>query len=152
GSGVWYGEGNHRNKSLRLPENFDQTISSAEIVAALYAVQTTPLQMVLRMEFEHRTVVEAVNKINTLEDSGWIGCNDVGPLRALAASLRAREAETTLKAVDEPTVGTVVARQLARDGALKVNPDAISLHADPDQMLRGAKLRSLTQSLAYKGI
>ncbi|KAJ7253881.1 hypothetical protein C8J57DRAFT_971791, partial [Mycena rebaudengoi] len=42
GSGVWYGEGNHRNKSLRLPENFDQTISSAEIVAALYAVQTTP--------------------------------------------------------------------------------------------------------------
>ncbi|KAJ7266226.1 hypothetical protein C8J57DRAFT_1040482, partial [Mycena rebaudengoi] len=43
GAGIWYEEGDPKNKSLKLPETFEQTISSGEYAAALYAVQTAPL-------------------------------------------------------------------------------------------------------------
>ncbi|KAJ7209930.1 hypothetical protein C8J57DRAFT_1257323 [Mycena rebaudengoi] len=112
-AGIWYEEGDPQNKSLKLPETFEQTISSGEFAAALYAVQTAPLQIELDMEFERKTVIDAVSKMDTYEDHGWIGVKDSALLRALAVSLREREAETTLKQVDEPTVGTAGAAQLA---------------------------------------
>lgn len=41
GSGIWFGQGDGRNKSIRLPESFN-TNNMAEIYAALEAVRLSP--------------------------------------------------------------------------------------------------------------
>ncbi|KAJ7908071.1 hypothetical protein B0H13DRAFT_2233358 [Mycena leptocephala] len=68
------------------------------------------------------------------EDRGWIGVANNGPLRALAAGLRMRAAKTIL---------------------LYQNPrpqGCIHLEVPRDKQLQGAKLSSMTQSMAYRGI
>ncbi|KAJ7254831.1 hypothetical protein C8J57DRAFT_1656907 [Mycena rebaudengoi] len=127
GSGIWYGEQDPKNRSSRLPISVEQTISAAEIAAALYAVQTTPFGTPLNLELGRKTVVDAVGKIESFEDIGWIGVRDSALLKALAASLRARTAETTFSTPAEPTIGTAGVTQLARDGASKDAPDAINM-------------------------
>ncbi|KAJ6614396.1 hypothetical protein B0H10DRAFT_1803617, partial [Mycena sp. CBHHK59/15] len=88
-----------------------------------------------------------------LEDKGWIKTADREPLQALAAELKARTAATFF--VVHSTVGAdrcTGASWLAREGCKKELSDDISLEIRRELKLRGAKLSSLTQAVAYAGI
>ncbi|KAJ6536993.1 hypothetical protein B0H19DRAFT_962784 [Mycena capillaripes] len=85
------------------------------------------------------------------EDRGWIGVPDRDPTQALAACLRKRTAATILVKVAD-SAPHKLASQLAQDGAANDVHGIINLSVTQGPHLRGAKLASLTQALAYKGI
>ncbi|KAJ7923120.1 ribonuclease H-like protein [Mycena leptocephala] len=152
GAGYWIDEDDPGNSSIKLPAAIEQTRPNAEIVAAMVAVQTTPVDIELRLENPRGSVLNAMIKnLTKWEDRGWIGVPNRSPLRALAAGLRQRTGKTTL-AITKTSPGNPAAAALARSGASKTEEDNIHLDVALDSQLPGARLSSLTQSIAYKGI
>ncbi|KAJ7821842.1 ribonuclease H-like protein, partial [Mycena leptocephala] len=152
GAGYWIDEDDPGNSSIKLPAAIEQTRPNAEIVAAMMAVQTTPVDIELRLENPRGSVLNAMTKnLTKWEDRGWIGVPNRSPLRALAAGLRQRTGKTTL-AITKTSPGNTAAAALARSGTSKNEEDNIHLDVALDSQLPGARLSSLTQSIAYKGI
>ncbi|KAJ7851352.1 RnaseH-domain-containing protein [Mycena leptocephala] len=85
------------------------------------------------------------------EVGGWIGVPNSPPLRALAAGLRQRTGKTIVP-ITKTSPGNTAASALARSGASKTEEDNIHLDVPLDSQLPGARLSSLTQSIADKGI
>ncbi|KAJ7505812.1 hypothetical protein B0H11DRAFT_1708029, partial [Mycena galericulata] len=95
GAGIWYAEGDPRNKSLKIPQNLSQTRSNAEAIATLHCIQSTPLHVELHIACNSNSIALALcNHINKWENNGWIGIPDRAPLQALAAGLKTRMAVT----------------------------------------------------------
>jgi ribonuclease HI len=152
GAGYRIDEDNPGNTSIKLPAAIDQTRPNAELVAAMVAVQTMPVDIELRLENPRGSVMLAMTKnLTRWEDRGWIGVPNSSPLRALAAGLRQRTGKTTL-AIAKTSPGNTAALALAQSGASKTEEDNIHLDVSLDSQLPGARLSSLTQSIAYKGI
>ncbi|KAJ7913686.1 hypothetical protein B0H13DRAFT_1612305 [Mycena leptocephala] len=140
------------NSSIKLPAAIEQSRLNAEIVAAMVSVQTTPVNIELRLENPQGSVLNFMTKnLTKWEDRGWIGVPNRSPLRALAAGLRQRTGKTTL-AITKTSPGNTAAAALARSGASKTEEDNIYLDVALDSQLPSARLPSLTQPIAYKGI
>ncbi|KAJ7885634.1 ribonuclease H-like protein, partial [Mycena leptocephala] len=155
GAGVWYSADDPRNASLRIPPSMSQTQLSAEVVATLHCVQTTSLDVPLRISVRGDAVTAIINKnLGKWEDRGWIGIPDKAPIQALAACLKRRRAATIFVKLKntEGSPSYNEASRLARDGSAKPEPTSINVTIAPQLQLRGAKLSTLTQALAYKGI
>ncbi|KAJ6541601.1 hypothetical protein B0H19DRAFT_958216, partial [Mycena capillaripes] len=94
--------------------------------------------------------------LSTWEDKSWIGVTGKIPLKALAASLKRRIAATTFKTTGSDgtpvKAGTTEARDLARQGATRVEPDQVNFEIPDDFKLEGAKLSTMTQAIVYMGI
>ncbi|KAJ7843032.1 hypothetical protein B0H13DRAFT_2413103 [Mycena leptocephala] len=121
-------------------------------MACIEVVNRTAPATVLRLENPRGSVMLAMTKnLNKWEDRGWIGVANNTPLQALAAGLRSRTAETTF-AIAKSTPGSAGAADLARGGTTKLEEDTVHLYIPPVQRLQGAKLLSMTQSMAYRGI
>ncbi|KAJ7750007.1 hypothetical protein B0H16DRAFT_1374447, partial [Mycena metata] len=90
-------------------------------------------------------------KLEKWEDRGWIETPNAETLKALAAALREREAETKFAVVTRSEEGEEADR-LARTGAEKQDADQIDLQIPDHLQLRGAKLSTLSQRTAYRGI
>ncbi|KAJ7840629.1 hypothetical protein B0H13DRAFT_1910644 [Mycena leptocephala] len=152
GAGYWIDEDDPGNSSIKLPAAIEQTRPNAEIVVAMVAVQTTPADIELRLENPRGSVLNAMTKnLTKWEDRGWIDVPNHSPLRALAAGLRQRTGKTTLS-ITKTSPGNTAAAALARSGASKTEEDNIHLNVALDSQLPGARLSSLTQSIAYKDI
>jgi hypothetical protein len=82
----------------------------------------------------------AVDNIQKLEDSGWIGAREKGVTRSLISSLRARTAKTSFKKLegDDPWIRKALV--LAQIAANRNDVDEINLRVDPTMLLSGAKL------------
>ena len=88
------------------------------------------------------------------EDNGWIGIKNAPLFKKAAYLLKRRSAPTLFKWVkghsgDEGNEGS---DQLAKEGAEKANPDELNLKIPKEFNLQGAKLATLSQAIAYKGI
>ncbi|KAJ7851353.1 hypothetical protein B0H13DRAFT_2360191 [Mycena leptocephala] len=59
GAGYWIDEDNPGNNSIKLPAAIDQTRPNAEFVATMVAVQTTPVDVELRLENPRGSVINA---------------------------------------------------------------------------------------------
>ncbi|KAJ7836739.1 ribonuclease H-like protein [Mycena leptocephala] len=156
GGGVWYGTNDDRNIALRMPEH-TPSATSAEIHAALEAVQRADPETALKIFSTAKSLRNAmVRDLGKWEDRGWIGIADKMALQALAACLRGRSAQTTFETIqkdqDTGKDGLLGAANLAREGAKKSNPDQFDLQVEGTMKLKGVKLSSLTQALAYAGI
>ncbi|KAJ7506112.1 hypothetical protein B0H11DRAFT_1616426, partial [Mycena galericulata] len=94
------------------------------------------------------------NHINKWENNGWIGIPDRAPLQALAAGLKTRMAVTRFKKIEKspPSFPMSVAKTLAIEGATSGVQYTPHLVIPAAAELRGAKLATLTQALAYKAI
>ncbi|KAJ7743622.1 ribonuclease H-like protein, partial [Mycena metata] len=151
-SGAWFGEG-LQNASLKLPETTTQSKSNAEVIAALVSIRQAGNQT--EMHIESTSTGKIINGLKTnlpkWEDRGWIGVPERQPMQALVAALRGRTAPTTFAAVKE-SEGQTEAITLARAGIEKPVPDAVDLRIPARTQPRGAKLSTLTQAAAYKGI
>ena len=154
GSGIWFGRGDERNKSLRLgkPGSTNQT---GELTAILYTVQNTPPDSPLRIRSDSMYAIKGLTeRLVRWEEQGWIGVENADLFQAIVAALRQRCAITTFKWVKAHNgeQGNEGADDLAERGALKDTVDDIDTTAHPGYLLKGAKLATLTQALAYKGI
>ncbi|KAJ7699841.1 hypothetical protein B0H16DRAFT_1348916, partial [Mycena metata] len=152
GSGIKPRHAPNQEITIRIPERLSQTAQNAEIVGALQSVRYTPKNVGLKIESKKRTLLTAMsNKLEKWEDRGWIETPNAETLKALAATLREREAETKFAVVTRSEEGEEADR-LARTGAEKQDTDQIDLQIPDHLQLRGAKLSTLTQRTVYRGI
>ncbi|KAJ7741161.1 hypothetical protein DFH07DRAFT_751149, partial [Mycena maculata] len=128
--------------------------SSAEVVAALVAVRSTPANVPLRIMSKGIAAVSAISThLHKWEDNRWIGVPNPAPLTALAAELRARQGTTVFAPPSkESSLPSCRSASTAAKLALETNTAADILLATTHEQLRGAKLSTLTQALAYQGI
>ncbi|KAJ7719049.1 hypothetical protein B0H16DRAFT_1796039 [Mycena metata] len=138
--------------AIRIPKDLPQSVQSAEILGALLSVKQTPTEAPLRVVSRKNNILRSMTKkLPAWEDKGWIETPNAEGLQALAAALRGRTAETKL-AVVTSSIEVEEAHRPARTGTGKQDTDQIDLRIADHLQLRGAKLSTLTQGLAYRGI
>ena len=88
------------------------------------------------------------------ENNGWIGVKNAQLFKKAAYVLRKHSAPTSFQWVKGHSgiEGNEKSDQLAKDGANKRAPDELNLEIPKEFDLQGAKLATLTQAIAYKGI
>ncbi|KAH9923246.1 uncharacterized protein B0H18DRAFT_878860 [Fomitopsis serialis] len=129
----------------------------AELVAAAYATSVTPLDAPLHLLCASDDLVELVfDKIPRWEERGWIDVLHSEYVRALLSRLRQRCAVTSFGKITSPENWKALdsARQMA-SGPLQSHLlclDRFDPTRDPRFDISGARLCSMTQALAYKGI
>ncbi|KAJ7930383.1 hypothetical protein B0H13DRAFT_2228278 [Mycena leptocephala] len=97
----------------------------------------------------------AVTNLQKWEDSGWIGVTDHKEKQALIAALRNRKGKTIFRGKDDKIVDKMAlneAGQLTLQGARKELQDDIELKVPEGNLVRGVKLCTMTQAVAYAGI
>lgn len=154
GSGVWFGDNDRRNASVRIgrPGATNQT---GELMAALIAIQQTPPGSTLNIKSDSRYLINGLTRhLRKWEDQGWIGVENSDIFRALASAAKQRSAPTTFQWIKghEGNYGNERADEKAGEGAKKDIFDDLPLQTHPSFTLTGAKLATLTQALAYRGI
>ena len=154
GSGVWIGQNHPWNRALKVPGNA-QSNQVGEIAAVIAAVNAVPPSWPLRIITDSRYVIEGLTEhLPAWEDRGWIGIENAKLFKKAAFLLRKRTAPTTLKWVKghEGDQGNEESNKLAKEGASKEIPDILDLEVPINFDLQGAKLSTLTQAIAYRGI
>ncbi|KAJ7663723.1 hypothetical protein DFH06DRAFT_986691 [Mycena polygramma] len=159
GGGVFFASGDERNFKLRVPESHAQSAQTAEIMATLLGVQKVPKEQRLVVKNSKKIVRTAmIQRLQAMEDRGWIGVADREPLKALAAALKSRTGQTVLEDSGDTTrdrletEGRAEAAALARQGCLDAAPEKVNFDIRPELRLQGVKLSTLTQAIAYAGI
>ncbi|KAH9928211.1 uncharacterized protein B0H18DRAFT_856695, partial [Fomitopsis serialis] len=127
------------------------------LTAALYAVSCTPLDAPLVILSTNSILLNMmIRKTPTWEDHGWIDVDLANHIRALLNRLRQRCASTSLGQIVRQDEWKKLEK--ARQTVSSIRPHTLpaapppSLTRDPRFDITGAKLQSLTQALAYKGI
>lgn len=155
GSGVWFGEEDHRNEGVRVPYD-EQTNQVAEMYAVAVAHRKVPPFVPLHIVSDSTYVVDGLTKhLPHWEQRGWIGVANADIIRDVAALLRSRSALTTFRWVKghARTRGNEEADKLAGEGA-RLDRQLRPVHLPPLEhfAVKGAKLATITQKLAYRGI
>ncbi len=154
GSGVWFGQDDERNRSVRLPGP-SQSNQAAEVFAVLKAVEATPPFAPLHIISDSRYAIDGLTEhLTKWQDKGWINVANASYFKKTAYALRTRSAPTTFEWVKGHSgeEGNEEADRLAGEGAEKPAVDPLSTEIPDIWNLTGAKLASLTQALAYQGI
>ncbi|KAJ7089041.1 hypothetical protein C8R43DRAFT_908634 [Mycena crocata] len=139
-----------------MPIELEQTLASAEIVAALHASREYTPDTEIRLESGRNTVIRAVSKnLPVWEDKGWTGVPNKHATRALVGALRLRTAKTTIAVVKE-SEGTKEAVTLAHHALERARGNSghsfVDTQVEPRVQIGGAKLSTLTQASAYRAI
>jgi len=96
GSGVWFGEDDETNASLRVPGP-DQSNQTGELVAILYALKTVPPDRALTTKTDSMYAILGPTKnLEKWEDKGWLDSKHAGIFRCLTAWVRFRSNTTKI--------------------------------------------------------
>ena len=132
-----------------------QSNQVGEIATIIIAAETIPQSWLLKIHMDSQYVINGLTMhLTEWEDNGWIGIKNAPLFKKAAYLLKRRSAPTLFKWVkrhssDEGNEGS---DQLAKEGAEKANPDELNLEIPKEFDLQGAKLATLSQAIAYKGI
>ena len=154
GSGVYFGPDDTRNVAFHPPGNI-QSNQVGEIIAIMRAIVAVPRFIPLRIISDSLYAINGFTEhLSSWEDRGWIGIKNAHLFRATAALLKQRTATTSFQwtkghAGDRGNEG---ADRLAKEGANKPIPNNLSLDIPKEFDLQGAKLSTLSQTIAYQGI
>ena len=140
--------------AIRVPGQ-SQSNQVGEIAAIIKAIESVPLSQPLEIISDSRYAIDGLTThLQTWEDHGWIGIENAQFFHKAAYLLRRRTATTAFQWVKghNGVEGNKQSDQLAREGAANPNPDVLDLNILDNFNVQGAKISSLTQALAYKGI
>jgi len=154
GGGVWAGPNNPLNGTIRVPGP-DQSNQVGEIVAIIVVVASIPLSQPLQIISDLKYTIDGLTShLHSWENQGWIEIKNADFFKRAAYLLRRRTAPTYFKWVKghDGNDGNEQSDRLAKEGAINPTPDVLDLSVLDNFNVQGAKLRSLTQALAYRGI
>jgi ribonuclease HI len=154
GSGIWFGPNHNKNKAFRVPGEA-QSNQVGELVAIIVAIEDVPKNQPLKIITDSRYAIEGLTThLGPWEDQGFIGIKHANLFKRAAFLLKKRSAKTsfmwTKGHAGDP--GNEGSDQLAKEGAAKEEADILDLSIPEEFDLQGAKLATLSQSTAYKGI
>ena len=153
GSGVWYGDNDPRNKSLRVPHK-NQSNQTGELTAILAAVRDNPTSANLRIISDSKYAIDGLTKhAARWEDKNWIGNQNGDLFRDITAWVRWRKGTTTLRWVKghNGTRGNEEADKLAGEGAkMPIPVDDDEERPPPGLTAQGAKISKMEQRDFYQ--
>ncbi len=155
GAGVYFGPGDPRNVSVKLPATLQQSNQTGEAVASLLATKAVPDDTPLVEETDSETVMKSVTTwLRKHEDAGYTLQRNATETRALVAALRSRKAVTMFRWIKghDGHEGNEMADQLAGQGARKAVADEIDVVVPEIWKVSGCKLSKITQKIAYHAI
>ena len=118
-------------------------------------LEITPPYQPVRICIDSKYVIGGLTThLETWEDDGWIDIKNAKLFRKAVHLMRHRSARTTLQWVKghDEIQGNEGSDVLAKLGVNKEHPDPMNLEILLDFDIQGAKLLTLTQAVAYKGI
>jgi ribonuclease HI len=142
------------NRALRIPGRA-QSNQIGELGAVIAAIDAAPTNQPLKIITDSRYVIDGLtDNLRKWEDKGWIGIQNAELFKQAAFLLRQRTARTSFQWIKGHSgdLGNEESDQLAKQGAEKNKPDILDLSIPIEFDLQGAKLATLTQSEAYRGI
>lgn len=154
GSAIWISPNNPRNKAIRIPGP-DQSNQVGEISAIIAAASAIPGSWPLKIISDSQYAINGLTThLPQWEDQGWIGIQNAPFFKKAAYLLRKRTAPTTFQWIKGHSGddGNEECDRLAKEGARRLTPDDLDLEIPKEFDIQGAKLATLTQSSAYKGI
>jgi len=155
GSGVWYGDNDPRNLSVRVALQ-EQSNQTGELIAALLAIRNQPPNENLRIMSDSKYLVDGLTKhVKNWEDKGWMNVKHKEIFKCMTALLRWRNGKTTLQWVKghDGIKGNEEADKLAGEGARKPIPETpVDLTYPTNQIAIGAKIAVLEQRDFYQMI
>jgi len=154
GSGVWFAQDDPRNRALRIPGEA-QSNQVGEIAAVIAAMEMVPPFQPVKIYTDSKYVIDGLTThLESWENDGWINIKNARLFRKAAHLMRHRSAKTTMQWVKghDGNPGNEASDALAKQGANKRHPDPLNLNIPEEFDIRGAKLPTLTQATAYKGI
>ena len=154
GSGIWFEEGSEHNRAIRVPGP-DQSNQIGELAAIIIALEIVPNFIPLTIKTDSRYAMDGLTThLPSWENQGWINIANKQWFQRAAYLLRKRTAKTRFKWVKghNGDLGNEMSDLLANQGANKDTPDVINLEVPPHFDQQGAKLATITQAIAYKGI
>jgi ribonuclease HI len=154
GAGIWYGEGNERNRAIRVPGP-DQSNQVGELAAVVVALHDNGTHAPMTIVSDSEYVIKGFTKhLTAWENRGFTGVKNRQWFERGAYLLRRRSARTAFRWVkghsNDP--GNEGADVLAKQGAGKEHADEISLDIPSAFNVQGAKIDELTQKTAYEAI
>ena len=154
GSGIWFAPDHEKNRAFRVPGEA-QSNQVGELTAIIIAIETVPLNQPLKIITDSKYAIEGLTThLKYWEDQGWIGVKNAPFFKKAAYLLKRRTARTSFKWIKGHTgdLGNEGSDRLAKEGAEKNEPDTLDLEIPKSFDLQGAKLSTLNQKTAYKGI
>jgi len=154
GSGIWIAPDHHLNKAIKVPGP-SQSNQVGELAAVIVAAEIIPNYCKLTIATDSRYVIDGLtHHLQEWEDRGWIGIKNVDLFKRAAYLLKRRTAPTLFKWVKghNGNLGNEESDKLAKEEANKDAHDIITLQIPKDFDLQGAKLATITQAIAYRGI
>ena len=154
GSGIWIGPGHQKNTAIRIPGP-KQSNQVGEIAAVIGAATSIPNFLLLKIITDSQYVIDGLTKhLKHWEDDGWIGIDNAEFFKQAVYLLKKRTVPTTFQWVKghDGNLGNEESDALAKEGANKDAPDLLSLEIPRQYNLQGAKLATLSQAVAYRGI
>jgi ribonuclease HI len=153
-SGIWFGPNHHLNTMLKVPGP-GQSNQIGELAAVIKVAELTPNYYELSIVSDSKYIIKGLTKhLPEWEDRGWIGVKNTGMFKRAAFLLKSRTAPTTFKWVKghNGTLGNEESDALAKEGAMRNQPDNLALDVPASFNLQGAKLAAMTQAITYRGI
>ena len=151
GLGIWYGENDPRNVSMRVPHK-TQSNQTGELLAILIAIRNHPPQEDVLIVSDSRYVIDGLTKnARRWEERNWIDTQHGPVFKCITAWMRWREGKTSLKWVKghSGVTGNEGADKLAGEGALKPDTDTYLTLDPPDTVPTGAAIQKLEQRDFY---
>jgi ribonuclease HI len=143
-----------RNGAFRVPGEA-QSNQIGEVVAIIKATSTAQNFIPLVIASDSMYAINGLtDQLSTWEDNGWISIKNAQFFKAAAAILKQCLASTSFKWIKghNGTQGNEEADKLAKEGAEKPTPDPLDLSIPKEFDLQGAKLATILQATAHKGI
>jgi ribonuclease HI len=154
GGGVWFAHNDPRNKAIRTPgEHHSNQIG--ELIATVVAIQAVPHFAPLKITTDSEYVIKGLTtNLPRWENDGWINVKNTQLFKKAAYLLKQRSATTQFKWVKghSGNQGNDESDALAKEGARKDLQDELDLSIPKEFDIQGAKLSTITQATAYRGI